>query len=198
MPRSARPARSSHALSSTRAPLRRLPAAGVSSSRHRATLFGRCAAALAVGSLLLAGCGQGGDPAPEEEISQTGASDGGGEPSDGGGATAAAVPVDPYPVTPAPDDFEAPGACTGEGAHLAEVGSGGAEPGLPERAGESLTIEVTAIEGDHAQLTAAIGSADPRPIEDITVGESVTIDLWTISLTSVCGDLDQVEFDLIN
>lgn len=198
MPRSARPVGFSPDLTSTPASLRRLPVAGVSSLRHRATLFGRCAAALAVGSLLLTGCGQGGDPAPEEEISQTGASDGGGEPSDGGGATAAAVPVDPYPVTPAPDDFEAPGACTGEGAHLAEVGSGGAEPGLPERAGESLTIEVTAIEGDHAQLTAAIGSADPRPIEDITVGESVTIDLWTISLTSVCGDLDQVEFDLIN
>ena len=215
MPRSARPVGFSPDLTSTPASLRRLPVAGVSSLRHRATLFGRCAAALAVGSLLLTGCGQGGDPAPEEEISQTGASDeggadssagdgsdgasdSGGEPSDGGGATAAAVPVDPYPVTPAPDDFEAPGACTGEGAHLAEVGSGGAEPGLPERAGESLTIEVTAIEGDHAQLTAAIGSADPRPIEDITVGESVTIDLWTISLTSVCGDLDQVEFDLIN
>ena len=156
MPRSARPARSSHALSSTRAPLRRLPAAGVSSSRHRATLFGRCAAALAVGSLLLAGCGQGGDPAPEEEISQTGASDeggadssagdgsdgasdSGGEPSDGGGATAAAVPVDPYPVTPAPDDFEAPGACTGEGADLRPLckelnaaldGRGGGKPGF--------------------------------------------------------------------
>ena len=101
-------------------------------------------------------------------------------------------------VTPVPEGFEAPAPCTGEGAYSARVDEDPAEPELPERSGETLTITVTGIDGDHAELEAAIGGGDPRPIEPATLGETVTIDLWTISITSVCTDTEQVEFDLIN
>lgn len=164
----------------------------------------RLAGALLAVTLLAAGCG-GEDPAPDPGATSAasdagGASDGGGDPgaSDGGGATVATVPEDTYPVTPAPEDFEAPAPCTGEGAYVAEVGSGPSTPEMPERAGQSLTIEAAGVEGDHAQLTAAIGDGDPRPVEDATIGETVGIDLWTISITSVCADEGQVEYDLID
>lgn len=166
----------------------------------------RLAGAVLALTLLMAGCGGDQDPAPSpdsaSETSETeGSSDGGTaetDASDGGGRTAAAVPADPYPVTPAPEGFETPAACTGEGSYFAEVDAGPAQPELPERAGETVTLELSGIEGDHAQFTAAIGAGEPRPIEDATVGETVTLDLWTISLTSVCSDLEQVKFDLIN
>ena len=168
----------------------------------------RLAGALLTLTLLAAGCGgeQEAGPSPTEapEASDAGgASDQGGGTdeggaSDDGGSTAATVPADPYPVTPAPEEFEAPAPCTGEGAHLAESGGDPAQPELPERAGETLTIELAGIEDDHAQLTATIGSGEARPIEDATIGESVTIDLWTISITSVCSDSDQVGFDLVD
>lgn len=172
----------------------------------------RLAGALLALTLLAAGCGGDQDPEPSPDgaseasdaggssddggASDAGASDAGA--SDGGGRTAAAVPADPYPVTPVPEGFEAPAVCNGEGTHLAEVDAGPAQPELPERAGESLTIELTGIEDDHAQLTASIGAGEPRPIQDATIGESVTLDLWTISITSICSDDEQVEFDLIN
>ncbi|MGP4914195.1 hypothetical protein [Brachybacterium tyrofermentans] len=132
------------------------------------------------------------------------ASDGGGEDavvtgsSDGGGRSSATVPQEPFAVTPAPDGFEPPDPCSGEGAYFAEVGGGAASPDLPERDGETLAIEATGIEGDTAQLTATLGEGKPRPIEDITLGETATLEGWTISVTSVCQDTDQVEFDLIN
>lgn len=168
----------------------------------------RLAGALLSLSLLAAGCGE---SAPEPEggaapqASDGGEeSDGGGDtaasggsPSDGGGRSAAGVPQDPYPATPAPDGFEAPSPCSGEGAYFAGVGET-ASPDLPERAGESLSLEVTGIEGDQAQLTATVGDGSPRPVEDMTLGDTATIDLWTISVTSVCADTEQVEFDLID
>lgn len=168
----------------------------------------RLAGALLALTLLAAGCGgeQDAGPSPDGASGTSdagGASDQGGgsdegAASDGGGRTAAAVPADPYPVTAAPEEFDAPAACTGEGAHVVDVGGDPAQPELPERAGEDLTIELSGIEDDHAQLTAAIGSGEARPVEDATIGESVSIDLWTVSITSVCSDDDQVQFDLIN
>ncbi|APX33840.1 hypothetical protein BH708_15240 [Brachybacterium sp. P6-10-X1] len=168
----------------------------------------RLTGALFALAVLAAGCTGGEEPAPEGAPAVSdggGASDGGtggggsddSGASDGGGQTAAALPRDPYPVTPAPDDFEPPEPCSGEGAYYAEVGGTGT-PDLPERAGESLTIEATGIEGADAQLTATLGEGDPREIEDITLGETVSIDLWTLSVTSVCEETEQVEFDLIN
>lgn len=169
----------------------------------------RLAGALLAVTLLAAGCGES-SPGPEQPSSSSsdtaGSSDGGGsdaggdsagDASDGGGQTAAEVPQDPYPVTPAPDGFVAPDACSGEGAYFGEVGST-ATPELPERAGETLTIDVVGIEGEDAQLTATLGDGSAREVEAVTLGETVTIDLWTISVTSVCGDTQQVEFDLIN
>jgi hypothetical protein len=161
----------------------------------------RLAGALLALTLLATGCGESA-PAPEPTSSAPAASDGGGASdaggaSDGGGQSAAGVPQDPYPATPAPEDFVPPEACSGEGAHFAEVG-GTASPELPERAGETLTIEVTSIEGEDAQLSATLGDGSPRPIEPLTLGETVTIDLWTLSVTSVCADTQQVEFDLID
>lgn len=167
----------------------------------------RLAGALLALTLLAAGCSEGSSgpeesPAATESSDAGGASDAGGSeeasgPSDGGGQTAAGVPQDPYPATPAPDGFVAPEACSGEGAHFARVGET-ATPELPERAGETLTIEAVGIEGDDAQLTATIGDGSTRPIEDLTLGETASIDLWTISVTSVCEDTQQIEFDLIN
>ena len=161
----------------------------------------RLAGALLALTLLAAGCGE---SAPEPEhpsespttATSDGASDEGGA-SDGGGQTAAAVPQEAYPATPAPEGFTPPSSCSGEGAYFAEVG-GTATPELPERAGETLTITAEGIEGEDAQLTATLGDGSTRPIEDLTLGETATIDLWTISVTSVCEDTQQVEFDLID
>lgn len=167
------------------------------------------AGALLAVALLAAGCGGADDPAPAGGATSSavsdggGASDGGAVPdgggtSDGGGGQSAApLPVEPYPVTPAPEGFTPPDACSGEGAYFVEVG-GAATPALPERADESLTIALSGIDGADAQLTATIGDGEPRPIEDITLGETVTIDLWTLSVTSVCDATQQVEFDLID
>lgn len=161
----------------------------------------RLAGALLALSLLAVGCTES-TPEPTAEPSSPAVSDGGGaeEPSsasDGGGQTAAAVPQEAYPVTPAPEGFTPASPCTGEGAYLAEVG-GTASPELPERAGESLSIAAEGIDGADAQLTATLGDGSSRPIEDITLGETATIDLWTISVTSVCEDTQQIEFDLID
>ncbi|MGO1979013.1 hypothetical protein [Brachybacterium tyrofermentans] len=186
----------------------------------------RLAGALFAIAALAAGCSDAGDPeqadapaaseasdaggssaagAPDDDTSQEGAaSDGGGEDavvtgsSDGGGKSSAAVPQEPFAVTPAPDGFEPPDPCSGEGAYFAEVGGGAASPDLPKRGGETLAIEATGISGDSAQLTATLGEGKPRPIEDITLGETATLEGWTISVTSVCQETDQVEFDLIN
>ena len=46
--------------------------------------------------------------------------------------------------------------------------------------------------------SAAVGDSPARDIEPITLGETVTLDLWTLSVTSVCAETDQVEFDLID
>lgn len=173
---------------------------------HRSGL-GVLTSVLAVG-LIAAGCTSGvedpvADPTASSSASDAGgASDGGGtvvlEPSDGGtGQATVEVASDPYPVTPAPEGFEPPAACTGEGAYLTEVGSP-STPDLPERGGESLSIEATAIDGDKAVLSATVDGGT-RAIEPAAIGETVSIeDQWTISVTSVCGDTDQVEFDLID
>lgn len=178
----------------------------------------RLAGALFAVTLLAAGCGES-TPGPEQSPPASVTSDDGGASGDGGtsdaggaseeggasdsgasddgGQTAAEVPQDSYPVTPAPDGFVPPESCSGEGAYFGEVGST-ATPELPERAGETLSIDVVGIEGEDALLTATVGDGSPREVEAVTLGETVTIDLWTISVTSVCGDTQQVEFDLIN
>jgi hypothetical protein len=170
----------------------------VPATAARRTLSARTAAALAL-VLLAAGCS--GSPAPEEDPSAASspaaeASDAGGA-SDGGGKTAAAVPQESYEVTPAPEGFTPQEPCSGEGAYFTEVG-GDATPDLPERAGESLTVSLEGIEGDRALLVATVGDSPAREIEAITLGETVTVDMWTLSVTSVCADTQQVEFDLID
>ncbi|AXK46949.1 hypothetical protein [Brachybacterium saurashtrense] len=138
------------------------------------------------------------------ESATAAASDGGTDPagdgtgaSDGGGQATAAVPQEAFAVTPAPEGFTPPDPCSGEGAYFTELG-GTATPDLPERAGESLTVELVGIDGDHAELRATIGDSPAREIEAMTLGETVTVDLWTLSVTSVCEDSEQVEFDLID
>ena len=115
----------------------------------------RLVGALFAVTLLAAGCSAGSDPAAEDSSAASGesaTSDDGGDgesdgtvvadTSDGGGQTAASMPVEPIAVTPAPDGFEPPAACSGEGAYFAEVGES-STPDLPERDGETLTIEAT-------------------------------------------------------
>lgn len=171
----------------------------------RRTPLARTAAVLAV-VLLAAGCSgspeeegaapSAGGTAVEEPAASDGGSSGGGA-SDGGGQTAAAVPQESYEVTPAPEGFTPPEPCSGEGAYFTEVG-GEATPDLPERAGEALTVSLEGIEGDRARLVAQVGDSPAREIAPITLGETVTVDLWTLSVTSVCADTEQVEFDLID
>lgn len=155
-----------------------------------------CAAAIV---LLAAGCTGAADPDPASDPGPT--SDAGGAPSaSDGGATAATVPedLDPIPVTPAPADFTPPsGGCTGEGMHLVQPGKP-ADPALPERAGETLSIGLHSVDGATASLTATIGNGEPRPIDPATVGDTIEIDLWTLSVTSICPDTKQVEFDVID
>lgn len=167
----------------------------------RAASLRLAGAALAVG-LLASGCGGAEEPTPAPPATESATvSDGGGatasDPSDGGGRTAAAVPVEAIEVTPAPEGFEPPASCTNEGAHLVTTGEP-ATPALPERGGETVLVELAGIEGDKAQLTVTTGDGEPRPVEDAAIGETIGLDLWTISITSVCADVDQVEFDLID
>lgn len=160
----------------------------------------RLAVALAA-VLLVAGCS--GSPeesasssAPGSAAEESAASDAGGA-SDGGGRTAVAVPQETYEVTPAPDGFAPPEPCSGEGAYFTEIG-GEASPDLPERGGESLTVSLDGIDGDRARLVATVGDSPAREIAPITLGETVAVEHWTLSVTSVCADTEQVEFDLID
>lgn len=179
-------------------------------ARTRRALVG-----LAALTLLAAGCGGAAEEGGEGSAAATSTSapsDGGGSgsaASDDGGATAgdkataeesasAEAPAEAIEVTPAPEGFAPPEPCTGEGAHAARLDEGPADPALPERAGETVTVTVTGVDGDHAELEAAIGEAEPRPLGPITLGETATLNLWTISVTSVCEDTGQVEFDLID
>lgn len=143
---------------------------------------------------LAAGCTTPEEPAP---TSPTAASDAGG--SDGGGAATASAP-EPTPIaaTPAPSDFTPPAnPCTGEGIHLVEQGTH-AKPALPARAGQTLTIGLDSMTKDTAALTASVGSGKPRKVDPVHIGDTVQVDLWTISVTSICPDQRQVEFDVID
>ncbi|MGY5765789.1 hypothetical protein ACXET9_11370 [Brachybacterium sp. DNPG3] len=136
-----------------------------------------------------AGEGLGDDPASDGPSADDGAT---------GGDASANVDQEPYAVTPAPDGFEGPSdSCTGEGAYYVRVGET-AEPALPERDGEALTIGASGIDDGSALLTAAVGDGAPRDVEAASVGTTVTIESWTISVTSVCADSAQIEFDLVD
>ncbi|WP_341854430.1 hypothetical protein [Brachybacterium sp. GPGPB12] len=103
-----------------------------------------------------------------EEPAASDGDDSAGGASDEGGKTAAVVPQESYEVTPAPDGFVPPEPCTGEGAFYAELG-GEANPGLPERGGESLTVSLESIEGGglrdswRRSATAPPGRSDRSP-----------------------------------
>lgn len=162
----------------------------------------RLAALVLSAGLLAAGCSGAEEEAPETAAPAPAASDDGGapqEPSDGG-ASAAPVPAaeEPIAVTPAPADFSPPsGSCTGEGMHLVEPGKD-ARPALPERDGITLSIGLESMEKDTVELTATLGNGKPHPIEPAQVGDTFQIDLWTLSVTSICPKTDQVEFDVID
>lgn len=159
------------------------------------------ASAMAV-AVLITACSGGTDSGPRgADPAAAAASDGGSAASDDGGQTTASVPVenDPIPVTPAPAGFTPPdGGCTGEGAHLVSPGAT-ATPALPTRGDEPLAIGLKSIGKDSTvELTAALGDGGPRPIAPAHVGDTIEIDLWTLSVTSICPDTQQVEFDVIN
>lgn len=109
---------------------------------------------------------------------------------------ASAAALDPYPVTAPPEGFGVENPCTGEGAYRAAL-TESAEPALPDRAGGSLDVQLLGIDEDgRAELTATVADEEPRPIEPAAVGDTVEVELWTLSVTSVCED--EVEFDLVN
>lgn len=159
--------------------------------------------AAAVVILLASGCGGGGQGEDDEASQQTsaasdagggseatGSSDGGGQgPSDGGSAGDEALAV-----TPPAQEPELTDACTGEGAYLASKDTK-VDPSVPERDGLTLDVRAKGIEKDGADLVADIDGTR-TPIETAHVGDTVTVDQWTLSITSVCAD--RVEFDVID
>lgn len=98
-------------------------------------------------------------------------------------------------MTPPQQKVDLPEACTGEGAYLVQKGKR-TDPKLPKRHGKTLDVRLKKVTShDGADLVAKIGGED-RPIETAHVGDTIGLDGWTISLTSVCDG--QIEFDLID
>ncbi|MFE5777485.1 hypothetical protein [Brachybacterium sp. NPDC056505] len=166
------------------------------------------ACALGAVLVLAAGC-SGGDGASDgadsgaaqsdgggsSEATGAGASDGGAS-SDGGGSTGdSSASAEPIAVTPPEQKPELTDACTGEGAFLVK-GEKPNDPALPKR--DDLTLKVSLedlTDDDGADLVADIDGTQ-RPIETAHVGDTISVDQWTLSVTSVCKD--SVEFDLID
>lgn len=168
------------------------------------------ACALGAVLVLAAGC-SGGDGASEGADSGAAQSDGGGSSgasdagasdggasSDGGssGSTGdSSASAEPIAVTPPAQKPELTDACTGEGAFLVK-GEKPNDPALPQR--DDLTLKVSLedlTDDDGADLVADIDGTQ-RPIETAHVGDTISVDQWTLSVTSVCKD--SVEFDLID
>ncbi|MCG7309489.1 hypothetical protein [Brachybacterium sp. ACRRE] len=171
------------------------------------------ACALGAVLVLAAGCG-GGDGASEgadsraaqsdgggsSEASGAGASDGGaasdgGSDGSGGSSGGSSASAEPIAVTPPEQKPELTDACTGEGAFLVNDEKPN-DPALPKR--DDLTLKVSLedlTDDDGADLVADIDGTE-RPIETAHVGDTISVDQWTLSVTSVCKD--SVEFDLID
>lgn len=164
------------------------------------------ACALGATLVLAAGCGGGDDAAGgagsdsassgAAQSDDGGASGGGSSASDGGAAGAeSSSSAEPIAVTPPEQKPELTDACTGEGAFLVK-GEKPNDPALPKR--DDLTLEVSLedlTDDDGADLVADIDGTK-RPIETAHVGDTISVDQWTLSVTSVCKD--SVEFDLID
>lgn len=184
--------------------------------------FGAFAGVLALSSVL-AGCGGGQDDAAGPEAASSASDDGGasdtggpsdegsgdskgpghgasdGGASDGGGTSdgedqQTPDAEDPVPVVPPDQKVKLSNACTGEGTYMVRKDTH-VDPKLPTRGGEKLDVRLKAVKDDGADMTSTAGGKD-RPIETAHVGDVISIDGWTFSLTSVCDD--QVEFDLID
>lgn len=170
------------------------------------------ALACALGAVLVlaAGCGGGDD---DSDSASSDASSSGAEQSDSGGASAeetsasdggsdgagtdadSSSSVEPIAVTPPEQEPELTDACTGEGAFLVK-GEKPNDPTLPERDGLTLEVSLEDLtDDDGADLVADIDGTQ-RPIETAHVGDTISVDQWTLSVTSVCEDA--VEFDLID
>jgi hypothetical protein len=150
--------------------------------------------------VLAAGCG-GADEASEgaDSGAAQSQSDGGGSSSSDGGSEGTAddssPSAEPIAVTPPEQEPELTDACTGEGAFLV-TGEKPNDPKLPERDGLTLKVSLDDLtDDDGADLVADIDGTQ-RPIETAHVGDTVSVDQWTLSVTSVCED--SVEFDLID
>lgn len=184
--------------------------------------FGACAGVLALSSVL-AGCGGGQEDAADPTAASSASDDGGasdaggpgdeassgsqgpgkggadGNASDGGGASdgedqQTPDAEDPVPVVPPDQKVKLSNACTGEGTYMVRKDTH-VDPKLPARGGEKLDVRLEGVKDDGADMISTAGGKD-RPIETAHVGDVISIDGWTFSLTSVCDD--QVEFDLID
>jgi hypothetical protein len=176
---------------------------GIPVSRRTRAVPALLAGGVLVLSLALGACGA--DPETDSETSALATSapadsDSGGAASDGGGAEPAEEPTEEEPpeavaVTPPEQEVELSNACTDEGVYLVKKGKS-AKPALEKRDGATLKVGLTEVtEDDGANLTVTI-DGEKRTIETAHVGDTVGLDDWTISITSVCED--QVEFDLID
>ncbi|UEJ81718.1 hypothetical protein Bra3105_12805 [Brachybacterium halotolerans subsp. kimchii] len=172
--------------------------------------------ACALGAVLVLAAGCGGGDGADSGAAQTGTtqSDGGGSAaasgagasdgssasdggSDGSGGSSgdSSTSAEPIAVTPPEQKPELTDACTGEGAFLVK-GEKPNDPALPKR--DDLTLKVSledVTDDDGADLVADIDGTQ-RPIETAHVGDTISVDQWTLSVTSVCKD--SVEFDLID
>lgn len=152
-------------------------------------------AGTALALILLAACsGPQQDPAPTTVEAPPAVSDAGGA-SDAGG-TAPESAAHRYAITPPAQPVELTDDCTGEGMHRTALGES-ADPALPERSGAGLDVVLSGVDAQgRAELTAALDGGDPHPVEPAAVGDTIMIEDWTISVTSICTD--EVEFDLVN
>ncbi len=168
-------------------------------ARHRTISTTTTTAAATLAALaLLAGCSSA-DPSPAAPSANDAPAS---APSDAGGDSAPSdAPESSEPatitVTAPPTGFTPPAdTCNGEGMHLATKNAP-LNPALPDRGG-SADVRLGTIDGKTATLV--VTSADGRTLstDPAQVGDSIGIEKWTVSITSICADTQQVEFDLIN
>lgn len=165
-----------------------------------ATRMVRGLAVLGAIALLTTGCGGAADGSASTSAASSAAASGSPAPTTDATtteapSTSAAPTPAPIAVTPPAEAPQLPSSCTYEGAYRMPLG-GANDPALPERDGAAITLTATEVTDDgSAVLLARVGESE-HAIEPAHVGDTVAVDGWTLSVTSVCADA--VEVDLIN
>lgn len=161
------------------------------------------AAAAALLLLTTAACGGDDTAAPSSSTSpasSSGASDEGGaspsETTSSESSPSASPTPTAIPASPPPKGFAIKKPCSGEGTYDVRAGAKTSSPSLDPREDATLDIGLTSVQHGKAHLTASLDGGKRRPVEPVEVGSTVSVDLWTLTITSVCQD--SVQFDVID